>query len=120
MEAPKLRGMFRNVRTKPRSFVFKSRHLPDGRPEWDERKRRIEAEIAKAKGEEIPENNRPSDISFRRSSGSGSDSVRQYARKANIRVVLIGVVLVYVAYRILVWAEQTEFGEMLEFIRDNG
>jgi len=33
---------------------------------------------------------------------------------------LIGVVLVYVAYRILLWTEQTEFGEMLEFIRDNG
>ena len=51
MEAPKLRGMFLYMRTKPRTFVFKSRHLPDGRPEWDERKRRIEAEIAKDKGE---------------------------------------------------------------------
>jgi hypothetical protein len=120
MEAPKLRGMFRNVRTKPRSFVFKSRHLPDGRPEWDERKRRIEAEIAKDKGEGIPDSERSSDINFRRKSGSSSDSVRKDARKANIRVVLIGVVLVYVAYRILLWTEQTEFGEMLEFIRDNG
>ena len=120
MEAPKLRGMFRNVRTKPRSFVFKSRHLPDGRPEWDERKRRIDAEIAKEKGEDIPESDRLSDIRFRRSSGMNSDSVRKNARRANMRVVLIAVVLVYVAYRILIWTEQTEFGKMLEFIRDNG
>ena len=120
MEAPKLRGMFRNVRTKPRTFVFKSRHLPDGRPEWDERKRRIDAEIAKEKGEEIPESDRLSDIRFRRSSGAGKDNVRKNARRANLRVVLIAVVLVYVAYRILIWTEKTEFGEMLEFIRDNG
>jgi|TARA_B110000211_G_C13810766_1_gene434799 hypothetical protein len=120
MEAPKLRGMFRNVRTKPRTFVFKSRHLPDGRPEWDERKRRIDAEIAKEKGEEIPESDRLSDIRFRRSSGAAKDSVRKNARRANLRVVLIAVVLVYVAYRILIWTEKTEFGEMLEFIRDNG
>ena len=120
MEAPKLRGMFRNVRTKPRTFVFKSRHLPDGRPEWDERKRRIDAEVANEKGENIPESNRVSDISFRRRSRANKDTVRKNARRANIRVVLIAVVLVYVAYRILLWTEQTEFGKMLEFIRDNG
>ena len=120
MEAPKLRGMFRNVRTKPRTFVFKSRHLPDGRPEWDERKRRIDAEVAKEKGENIPESNRVSDISFLRRSRANKDAVRKNARRANIRVVLIAVVLVYVAYRILLWTEQTEFGKMLEFIRDNG
>ena len=43
MKAPKLRGPFRNVRTEPRTFKFKSRHLPDERPEWEERKRRVEA-----------------------------------------------------------------------------
>ncbi|MDA0569228.1 MAG: hypothetical protein O3A35_05770, partial [Bacteroidetes bacterium] len=63
---------------------------------------------------------RLSDIRFRRSSSAGKDSVRKNARRANIRVVLIAVVLVYVAYRILIWTEQTEFGKMLEFIRENG
>ncbi len=45
MKAPKLRGPFRNVRTEPRTFDFKSRHLPDSRPEWEARKRRVEEEV---------------------------------------------------------------------------
>jgi ammonia channel protein AmtB len=47
-------------------------------------------------------------------------SVRKAARKANIRVILIGVVLLWISWRMIVWAETTEFGKMLEFIRDNG
>ena len=38
--------MFRNVRTEPRRFQFRSRHLPDLDPKWAERKERIEAEVA--------------------------------------------------------------------------
>jgi ammonia channel protein AmtB len=47
-------------------------------------------------------------------------SVRKAARKANIRVILIGVVLLWITWKMIVWAETTEFGKMLEFIRDNG
>ena len=115
MEAPKLRGMFRNVRTKPRSFVFKSRHLSDDPPQWGERKRRIESEVAMERGERVPEGNTASSIRFRK-----GGSVRNGARKANVRVVLIGVVLLWITWKMIVWAETTEFGEMLEFIRDNG
>ncbi|MEZ7837567.1 MAG: hypothetical protein QMB09_06705 [Flavobacteriales bacterium] len=115
MEAPKLRGMFRNVRTKPRSFVFKSRHLSDDPPQWGERKRRIESEVAMELGERVPEQNTASSIRFRK-----GGSVRNGARKANVRVVLIGVVLLWITWKMIVWAETTEFGEMLEFIRDNG
>jgi hypothetical protein len=115
MEAPKLRGMFRNVRTKPRSFVFKSRHLSDDPPQWGERKRRIESEVAMERGEKVPEQNTASSIRFRK-----GGSVRNGARKANVRVVLIGVVLLWITWKMIVWAETTEFGEMLEFIRDNG
>ena len=115
MEAPKLRGMFRNVRTKPRSFVFKSRHLPDDPPHWSERKRRIVSEVAMERGEKVPEQNTASSIRFRK-----GGSVRNGARKANVRVVLIGVVLLWITWKMIVWAETTEFGEMLEFIRDNG
>ncbi len=82
MEAPKLRGMFRNVRTKPRSFVFKSRHLSDDPPQWGERKRRIESEVAMELGEKVPEQNTASSIRFRK-----GGSVRNGARKANVRVV---------------------------------
>lgn len=115
MEAPKLRGMFRNVRTKPRSFVFKSRHLSDDPPQWGERKRRIESEVAMERGEVDPDQNMSSSIRFRK-----GGSVRNGARKANVRVVLIGVVLLWITWKMIVWAETTEFGEMLEFIRDNG
>jgi len=115
MEAPKLRGMFRNVRTKPRSFVFKSRHLSDDPPQWGERKRRIESEIAMERGQKAPSQNMASSIRFRK-----GGSVRNGARKANIRVVLIGVVLLWITWKMIVWAETTEFGKMLEFIRDNG
>ena len=115
MEAPKLRGMFSNVRTKPRSFVFKSRHLSDDPPQWGERKRRIESEVAMELGEKVPVQNTASSIRFRK-----GGSVRNGARKANVRVVLIGVVLLWITWKMIVWAETTEFGEMLEFIRDNG
>ena len=47
-------------------------------------------------------------------------SVRGAARKANFRVVVIGVVLLWITWKVIVWAETTEFGKMLEFIRDNG
>ena len=66
MEAPNLRGMFRNVRTKPRSFVFKSRHLSDDPPHWSERKRRIESEVAMERGEKMPDQKMDSSIRFRK------------------------------------------------------
>ena len=42
MKAPKLKSIFRNVRTEPKKFKFKSRHLPEVRDDWEERKRRVE------------------------------------------------------------------------------
>jgi hypothetical protein len=30
------------------------------------------------------------------------------------------VVLLWITWKMIVWAETTEFGKMLEFIRDNG
>jgi len=37
-----------------------------------------------------------------------------------IKTLLIGVVLLYVTYEIIIWAETTQWGEMLEFIKNNG
>ena len=37
-----------------------------------------------------------------------------------IRTAIIGAILVYATYRMILWAETTEWGKMLEFIRDNG
>ena len=58
MQAPKLRSMFRNVRTEPRRFVFRSRHLPELDAKWSERKEQIEAELAEQPAPETA-NNRP-------------------------------------------------------------
>ena len=126
MEAPKLRGMFRNVRTKPRSFVFKSGHLSESRPDWDERKRRIESEMIKNQGEKVDDGSKQANISFRKGGGSvldrstKSDSVKHAARKANFRALMIAGILIWITWKMIVWAEKTEFGKMLEFIRDNG
>ena len=102
MKAPKIRGLFRNVRTKPRQFSFKNRHTSKVREDWEERKRRIEQGL-------------PTKVRLKRSGRS-----RVAARKAMMRTLLIGALLVYVTYRMIIWAETTEWGSVLEFIRENG
>ena len=47
-------------------------------------------------------------------------SNKQASKKAMFRTFLIGVVLMYVAYQLIIWAETTEWGNLLEFIRENG
>ena len=103
MKAPKLRSLFRNVRTQPRQFSFKSRHTSEVREDWEDRKRRVEQDT-------------PRNISFINRRGDS----KKAARKAMVRTLIIGTVLVYATYRMIVWAETTEWGPVLEFIRDNG
>lgn len=121
MEAPRLRSMFRNVRTEPRRFAFKSRHLPDGKAEWQERKQRIEQEVLGVN----PENG-PARIRFRKASApsdSAADERRtrrraaiRDARRAMIRAVLIAVALVYAAWEGLKWVEASDFSGILEMM----
>ena len=106
-----MKGLFRNVRNKPRSFSFKSRHTSEVREDWEQRKKKIESEVG-----ESSENPSPSRISFRKRRASN----RKATRNAMLRTLLIGAVLMYLTYKMIVWAETTEWGEMLEFIRDNG
>ena len=103
MKAPKIRSLFRNVKTQPRQFSFKSRHNSEVREDWEERKRRVEEGL-------------PRTISFRNRRGDSKNA----ARKAMVRTFIIGALLVYVTYRMIIWAETTEWGSMLEFIRENG
>ena len=103
MKPPKLKSIFRNVRTKPRQFSYKSNHTTEVREDWEERKRRIEQGL-------------PINISF----GKRRESVMKASRSAMIRTAIIGAILVYATYRMILWAETTEWGKMLEFIRDNG
>lgn len=110
MEAPKLRGLFRNVRTKPRQFEFKSGHVHKVREDWEERKRKVEQDV---NGEYVPGSRK---IEFRKRRVSN----KQASRKAMRRTLLIGGVLMYVAYKLIIWAETTKWGNLLEFIRENG
>lgn len=119
MKAPKLRGPFRNVRSEPRTFVFRSRHLPDVKPEWEERKRRVEAEVLGAR-----EGRRT--IQFAKG-GKGQEgraarraaSIRA-SRMAALRAGAIAVVLIYLTYRAIIWVENQNFGGMLEFMKEQG
>lgn len=114
-----MRSMFRNVRTEPRRFEFKSRHLPDVKDEWIERKRRVEKEVLGVSDAEGPVQ-----IKFRKGS-SPVDSRRERrqasirdARRAMIRAFLIAGVLFYVAYRGLQWVEANDFGGIIEAIKN--
>lgn len=122
MEAPRLRSMFRNVRTDPKRFEFKSRHLPDVKVEWQERKQRIEQEVLGVEPEQGP-----AQIRFRKSRASTSSatedrrarrlaSIRD-ARRSMFRAVVIAAVLVFAAWEGLKWVEASDFGGVLDFLK---
>ena len=121
MEAPKLRSMFRNVRTEPRRFAFRSRHLPDVREEWTERKRRVEAEVL---GKPLDGGGRG--ISFRKGKGDEVLSDRaerrraaiRGARRAALRAALIGAFLCWLAYQGILWLEGSEFANLMNSLQN--
>ena len=119
MKAPKLRGPFRNVRTEPRTFDFKSRHLPDSRPEWEARKRRVEEEVHGA-------SEAPRPIKFRQGGrNAGGRAARRAAsirasRMAALRAAGVAVILVYLTYRAILWVEGQDYGQFLQFMHANG
>lgn len=119
MKAPKLRGPFRNVRTEPRTFDFKSRHLPDSRPEWEARKRRVEEEVHGA-------SEAPRPIKFRQGGRNAEGRAARRAasirasRMAALRAAGVAVILVYLTYRAILWVEGQDYGQFLQFMHANG
>lgn len=120
MKAPKLRGPFRNVRTEPRSFKFKSRHLPDERPDWEERKRRVQEDVFGAS------QGTPRPIRFRQGGKSSEGRVARRAasvrasRMAALRAAGVALLLVYLTYRAILWIETQDYGGFLQFMKANG
>ena len=108
------------MRTEPRTFKFKSRHLPDERPEWDERKRRVEEDVFGASQDA------PRPIRFRQ--GGKSFEVRAERRAASVhasrmaalRAAGVALVLVYLTYRAILWIETQDYGGFLQFMKANG
>ena len=119
MQAPRLRSMFRNVRTEPRRFEFKSRHLPDLDAKWAERKDRVQAELAREDGVDVS-SQRP--IRFGKTSQLGKTSQRRNqikgARYAMLRAAMIAAVLVWLAWKGIQWVETSDFSGVLKWMED--
>jgi len=105
--------MFRNVRTEPRRFEFKSRHLPDLDAKWAERKERVEAELEPEEGEHAS-SQRP--IRFGKSSQRRNQI--KGARYAMLRAAMIAAVLVWLAWKGIQWVETSDFSGVLKWMED--
>lgn len=114
MRAPKVPSFFRNVKTDHRRFTFRSPHYSPKDETLEQRKRRIEAEVARERGEEV--NAGPVQISFDRSRRQGR---RRSSLMSTLRTLIILIVLVYLLYKGIQWAEGTDFGNVLKIL-ENG
>ena len=109
MKAPRLPSPFRNVRHAPRSFTFRSSHVDARALRWKERKEAIEAEVTGNNG------SGPRKVRFRQGAGPGLDRTTRVQatlaarRRAMFRSLVILVVLLYAAWRGLLWVETTDF-----------
>jgi hypothetical protein len=127
MEAPRLRSFIRNVRTEPRRFSYRSHLVADTRPEWDERKRRIEEEVLREQGasgelrESLPPPVRIRSRSGRLASDGTFRSRREQRMRANryalLRALLIILGLIWLGIKGLQWVDATDFGGMLNGLR---
>lgn len=116
--------MFRNVRTEPRQFQFKSRHLPELDPKWSERKKRIESEV---EAEQNPEGAGARPIRFRssRRASEGDSSWKERrqaqikgARYAMLRAAVIAGGLLWLAWKGVIWVETSDFSDVLKWMED--
>ena len=109
--------MFRNVRTEPRQFQFKSRHLPELDPKWSERKKRTESEVKAAA--------RPIRFRSSRLASEGDSSWKERrqaqikgARYAMLRAAVIAGGLLWLAWKGVIWVETSDFSDVLKWMED--
>ena len=103
--------MFRNVQTEPRKFNYKPRHYDPKQEALEERKRRIELEVARENGDPTG-NYEPGKIQFR-NSWKKQNSYRNRAKSANKRLLLILAVLIMFFFMAAKWLE----GQDLWFLK---
>ncbi len=109
MKAPRLPSPFRNVRHAPRNFTFRSSHVDGRAMRWKQRKEALEAELEGAADDA------PRKLRFRQLAGPGLDresrieATRSARRRAMLRSFAILLVLLYAAWRGLLWVETTDF-----------
>lgn len=110
MKPPRLPSPFRNVRHAPRNFKFRSSHVDQRALQWKERKEAIEAEVL---GHDP--SGGPRKLRFRSDRVSGQqrghrlEALRRSRQRAMLRSVVILGVLLYAAWRGLLWVETTDF-----------
>ena len=109
MKPPRLPSPFRNVRSEPRSFSFRSAHVDARALRWKERREALEAEVFG------PEEGGPRKLRFRSDGGTKLTrenrlaSLRRSRRQAMIRSAAILLVLLYAAWKGIQWVETTDF-----------
>lgn len=79
----------------------------------DERLRRIEEEVARERGEAIQTAPRKISIGKRR-----SEATRKQSYAAMMRTIVILIVLVYLLYKGIQWAEGTDFAKVLNTLQN--
>ena len=109
MKPPRLPSPFRNVRSTPRNFTFRSSHVDARAMRWKERKEAIEAEVNGTT------TGAPKKLRFRQAGATGGEregrlaALRRSRQRAMLRSVAILCVLLYAAWRGLLWVETTDF-----------
>lgn len=114
MQAPKIPSFFRNVKTHHRKFKFRSPYYRPEERELAERKRRLEAEVARERGEIVE--TEPHKLSFSR---RRSEIRRKRGNWAILRTVAILIILTYLFFKGIQWAETTDFSKVLKIL-ENG
>lgn len=103
MEAPKFPSLFRNVKKAPRQFRYKPKHYSARSEQLAERKRAIEEQVQKEKAS----GSAPNTKREFKPSWSG-ERYRAGASAANLRLVIIVILLLFITYMVVQWLEKLD------------
>lgn len=111
MRVPKI--FFRNVPTEPRKFKFRSPYYDPQKEEIEKRRKRLEQEVLSAQEKEGDQPLR--NISFDRKRRAESKKDGRYAM---LRTVGILIVLFYLLFKGIQWADKTDFGNIIDIFKN--
>lgn len=106
MKAPKVRSPFRNIRTEPRQFTFKSPHYDPRKMKIEERISQLDAEL---EAESTGTYSRKRKLEFKRR----RDAQMHESKGRILRFIAILIGLIFALYYGLQWAETTDFMKSL-------
>lgn len=112
MRVPKF--FFRNLRSEPRQFQFRSPYHDPKHNEIEARKKKIEDEVRRENGLDS-EQVLPSEISFDRSRRAKKQVDNRWA---TMRTVIILVILCFLLFKGLQWADSTDFGNIIDLFKN--